>query len=523
MKAERIASEAVLGQQAATMPAGDVFLRMTDISKSYPGVQALANANFEVRRGEVHGLVGKNGAGKSTLMGVLMGISEPDSGKIEIDGKPITDLTPDAMLQGGIAYVPQQVKLLSTLSVAENILVGNLPKNRLGLVSWREVYADAERRLGQLGLKLNVRLRVEGLSVAEQTALAIARALFTSHARLIILDEPTAALPRREIIRLFGFVRALQKQGVSFIYISHHLEEVFEVCDRVTVMRDGRIVDTSDVTALTRTDLIQMMVGETVKEYSRDSTVTPEEVFRIENLSRRGAYEKISLSLKRGEVVGLSGLDGSGAANVAKALFGLERLGVGKVTIGGKPLDAATPRDAFALGVAYLPQDRHRYGLIGLRPVRENITFSVLDRIAIALGIVPSAAERDIAGKYIDQLGIVTPSQEQRAQLLSGGNQQKVVFARLAATRPAVLILHEPTQGIDVRAKVDIFNIINDLSKQGVAVLIVSTEVRELIGMCDRILVMYAGRLTHEFTREKGDMTPENILMAVEGGSNDNN
>lgn len=494
------------------------FLRMTGISKSYPGVQALIDADFEVREGEIHGLVGKNGAGKSTLMGVLMGIREPDSGEIEVNGQHIRHITPEAMLEAGIAYVPQHIKLLSTLSVAENILVGNLPKTPLGFVSWSKAYADSQRRLDQLGLKLNVRQRVEGLSVAEQTMLVIAKALFTSNARLIILDEPTAALSRKEIVQLFGFIKSLQVRGVAFIYISHHLEEVFEICDRVTIMRDGRVVDTREVADITIPELIQMMVGEVVKEYERPSSIADEEVFRITNLSRRGAYEKVNLSLKRGEVVGLSGLDGSGASNLAKALFGLERLGIGEVTVGGRKLTAHTPKEAFAQGIAYLPQDRHRYGLVGLRPVRENITYSVLDDLANFLGIIPRPKEREMSSTYIDQLGIVTPSMEQKTQLLSGGNQQKVVFARLAATRPTVLILHEPTQGVDVRAKVDIFDIISDLSRQGVAILIISSEVRELIGLCDRILVMYEGRLTHEFSRSQGDMNPEDILLAIEGG-----
>jgi ABC-type sugar transport system ATPase subunit len=494
------------------------FLRMTGISKVYPGVLALSDVSFEVQRGEIHGLVGKNGAGKSTLMGVLVGVREPDSGTIEINGVHVRSITPETMLNAGIAYVPQHVRMLKTLSVAENILVGALPKNRFGLISWKAVYADAQARLDKLGLQLDVRQRVEGLSVAEQTLLAIAKALF-SNAGLIILDEPTAALSRPEINLLFNFVRNLKQQGVAFVYISHHLEEVFEICDRVTVMRDGRVVDTKNVADINTAGLIQLMVGEVVKQYERASAIQPDEVFRIENLSRRGRYEKISLTLRRGEVVGLSGLQGSGVDNLAMALFGLERQGVGRVTVNGQPLTAANPKEAFEQGLAYLPQDRHRFGLVGLRPVRENVTYSILEELATLLGVVPRSQERHITARYVDQLGIVTPSQEQRTQLLSGGNQQKVVFAKLAATKPAVLILHEPTQGVDVRAKVDIFRIIDDLSQEGVAILIISSEIRELIGLCDRILVMYKGRITHEFGRSGA--TPEEMLLAIEGGTSD--
>jgi ABC-type sugar transport system ATPase subunit len=494
------------------------FLRMTSISKGYPGVQALTNVSFEVQRGEIHGLVGKNGAGKTTLMGILVGVNEPDSGSVEINGVQLRSISPETMIDAGIAYVPQQVRMLNTLTVAENILVGALPKNRFGLISWKAVYDEAQARLEKLGLHLDVHQRVEGLSLAQQTLLAIAKALF-SNARLIILDEPTASLSRPEINLLFSLVHTLKQQGVAFVYISHHLEEVFEICDRVTVMRDGRVVDTKNVSDINTAGLIHLMVGEIVKEYERASAVQPDEVFRIENLSLRGRYEKINLALKRGEVVGLSGLQGSGVDTLGMALFGLERLGVGSVTVNGQQLKAANPKEAFEQGLAYLPQDRHRFGLVGLRPVRENVTYSILDEITTLLGVVPRAKERTITARYIDKLGINTPSQEQRTQLLSGGNQQKVVFAKLAATRPNILILHEPTQGVDIRAKVDIFRIIDDLSKQGIAIIIISSEVRELIGLCDRILVMYKGHLTHEFGR--ANATPEEILLAIEGGGSD--
>jgi ABC-type sugar transport system ATPase subunit len=488
---------------------------MCDINKAYPGVQALAQVDLDVRRSEIHGLVGKNGAGKSTLMGVMMGLVQPDSGYMEVDGQRFDNFNTQVMLDAGVAYVPQRVQLLDTLTVAENIQAGDMPKTRLGFVDWKQVYADSEERLQKLGINIDVRLGAETLGVAEQKMLAIAKALF-SNARLIILDEPTAALPRKDIDMLFNFIRSLKKQDVAFVYISHHLEEVFEICDRVTIMRDGQIVATRDVAGLTSPELIQLMVGENVEEYSRASKADEQEVFAIENLTRRGAYENVNLSLQKGEVVGLSGLQGSGVGELAKSLFGMSRLGIGQVTIDGKPLTARSPAEAFNQGVALLPQDRHRFGIIGLRPVRENVTYSVLDKITAALGIIPRSKERKITSEYIDKLGIVTPSQNQQTQLLSGGNQQKVVFARLAATQPTVLILHEPSQGVDVRAKVDIFNIIDNLSTQGVAILIISAEVRELIGLCDRILVMYDGRLTREFGKEK--MDPHEIIKAIEGG-----
>lgn len=493
------------------------LLDMRGIRKSYPGVQALEAADFSVRGGEIHGLVGKNGAGKSTLMGVLMGIREADSGTIAIEGETLHQASPQTMIDAGISYVPQHINLLNTLTVAENILVGNLPKNRFGLVDWKAVNDVSQARLSRLGLKLDVRQPVEGLSVAERTMLAIAKALFND-ARLIILDEPTAALSRVDIDLLFGFVRAQQEQGAAFIYISHHLEEVFEICDRVTVMRDGRIVGTREINDIDVADLIHMMVGGGVKEHERASAAGHEVVFEVQDLSRRGAYEHVSFALRRGEVIGISGLQGSGVDELAQGLFGLERMGVGEATINGEAYRPGSPKSAFEAGVAYLPQDRHRYGLVQLRSVRENVTYSVLDRLVGRLGVLMRQDEQAITEEYIDKLGIVTPGPEQRTLLLSGGNQQKVVFAKLAATQPAVLILHEPSQGVDVQAKVDIFNIINDLSRQGVAIMIISSEVRELIGLCDRILVMYEGRITSEFSRAADDMLPEDILLAIEGG-----
>lgn len=496
------------------------ILNLQGISKSFPGVQALLNVDLEVQPGEIHGLVGKNGAGKSTLVRVLMGLHPPDSGRIEIGEHTFSSITSDEALGAGIAYVPQHVEMMDSLTVAENILAGEMPKGRSGLISWKAVFQEAGDRLKKLGLELDVRARVEGLSVAEQTMLAIAKALF-GNARLIILDEPTASLPRADIDRLFGFIRSLKDKGVAFIYISHHLEEVFEICDRVTVLRDGRLVGSYPVSELDMPKLTHLIVGEDVQEYTRESATQEGIVLELHNLTRRGHYEGINLTISRGEVVGISGLQGSGAESLAQGLFGLEGWGIGEATIEGRPFTARSPKEALEQGLAYLPQDRYRYGLIGLRPVRENMTYTVLDRLTSTLiHLVNVPRERKLVDEYIEGLGIVTPSQEQMTRLLSGGNQQKVVFAKLAAAKPSVLLLHEPTQGIDVRAKQDIYRIIDELSQQGVAVLIVSSEVREMIGVCDRILVMYAGRMIQEFKRGEAGTTPQNILRAIEGGNN---
>jgi len=499
----------------------NIILEMKDVSKAFPGVQALSDISISVAEGQIHGLVGKNGAGKSTLMAILMGIQQSDSGSISIAGHTFTTMSPQQALEAGIAYVPQRINMLGSLSVAENILAGEMPTNRFGFVNWREVFREAENRLTQLGLKLDVRSRVEGLSVVEQTMLVIAKAMF-SNARLIILDEPTAALPRPEIDRLFGFVRNLKNKGVAFIYISHHLEEVFEICDNVTVLRNGSLVATQPVSALDTPSLIRLMVGGDFKEFERTLPPHPDvnqPVLAVKNLVRRGHYENINLTIGKGEVVGLAGLEGSGAAALAMGLFGLERTGLGSISVNQKPYQASEPEDAFRQGVAYLPQDRYLYGLIGIRPVRENITYPILLRLTRLFGIIRQDKEKEVAQDYINKLGIVTPSMEQLVSLLSGGNQQKVVFAKLASISPSVLLLHEPTQGIDVQAKIDIYRIILELSQQGVAILIISSEVRELLGICDRILVMYQGKITQEFQAGDPTTTPHNVLLAIEGGA----
>lgn len=495
------------------------LLEMRGISKTFPGVQALSDMTLSVMPGEIHGLVGKNGAGKSTLMAVLMGLIQPDAGTLVIDGRQFTSMTPTVALEAGVAYVPQRINLMTSLTVAENILAGVMPTDRFGFVRWDEAFRDAAQRLEKLGLNLDVYQRVEGLSVAEQTLLAISKALF-SNARLIILDEPTAALPRPDINRLFGFVRSLKDRGVAFIYISHHLEEVFEICDKVTVLRNGRLVDTYPISEIDTPGLIRAMVGENVEEYQRKTeSKIGKPVLELKNLVRRGHYENVNLSVCAGEVVGIAGLEGCGASALAKSLFGLDRRGLGEVTINGKPYTATNPSEALAQGLAYLPQDRYLYGLVGGRPVRENVTYTVLDRLCALLGFVKRNKEREIVAEYIKKLGIVTPSQEQLARLLSGGNQQKVVFAKLAATKPAVLVLHEPTQGIDVHAKTDIYKIVSELSAEGVAILIISSEVRELLGVCDRILVMYKGQIRQEFRVGDPNTTPQNILLAIEGAN----
>jgi ABC-type sugar transport system ATPase subunit len=494
-------------------------VEMRDIVKTFPGVRALDGVSFAVRPGEIHALVGKNGAGKSTLMQILNGLYPQDSGEILVRGERIERMTTARAKEVGIALVAQHAKFVPALSIAENIFSGNLPRTAAGFVDWKRLNREASERLVRFGLHIDVRRRMEALSVAERQMIEIARALFAD-ASVVILDEPTAPLPKHEVQVLFDFVRRQRAAGASFIYISHYLEEVFALTDRVTVLRNGQVVGTSDTGDLSQSDLVRMISGSDVERFTRpprDAAGPP--VLEISGLSRPGAYADVSLTLHAGEVVGLTGLEGAGNGALARGLFGLEPLGAGTVALDGKPFAAASPAAALSRRLAYLPRDRHGLGIVGIRSVRDNVSLSVLDRLANLLGFVSARKERALVQRYIDALGIKTPGMGQAVENLSGGNQQKVVVAKLAATQPRVLLLDEPTQGVDVQAKVEILRIVDDLTKTGVAVAIVSDELGELTDMCDRVLVFYRGRIVREFRKGAHDMRPATILDAIEGGS----
>lgn len=497
----------------------DNVIELRGIGKSFPGVRALAGVDFTVRRGEIHALVGKNGAGKSTLMHVLTGIYPADEGEILVRGERVDPMTPARARQAGIVLVAQHAKFVPGLSIAENIFVGEWPRWRGGFVDWGQLYRKAQDRLDQVGLDLDVRRKAEGLSVAERQMVDIARALFAD-ASVVILDEPTAPLPKHEVELLFRFVRRQRERGASFVYISHYLEEVFALADRVTIVRDGQVVGVHPVSAVTPRELIRAISGTDVERFRRTARATEgDAVLRIAGLSRPGAYEGVDLTLHAGEVVGLTGLEGCGNAALARGLFGLEPMGEGNVDLDGRPYWARQPGEALAQGVAYLPRDRHGLGIIGIRGVRENVALPILRRLSNRLGMIRGGEERRLVAGYVEALGIKTAGIDQPVELLSGGNQQKVVVAKLVATRPKVLLLDEPTQGVDVQAKVEILRIVDDLTTRGVAVGVVSDELSELLEICDRIVVFYRGRIASEFRRGESDWTHEAVLGVIEGGA----
>ena len=496
-----------------------LVIEMRNIVKRFPGVLALDGVSFDVCPGEIHALVGKNGAGKSTLMHVLNGLYPADSGEIHVRGEHVDAMTTARAREAGIVLVAQHAKFVPALSIAENIFSGALPTTRTGFVDWHRLNENATARLQRFGLDIDVRRRMEAVSIAERQMIEIARALF-AEASVIILDEPTAPLPKHEVQLLFEFVRRQRERGASFIYISHYLEEVFELTDRVTIMRNGQQIGVFPTRALSQPELVRLISGAQVERFrrtARDAGGPP--LLRITNLSRPGVYENVNLTLHEGEVVGLTGLEGSGNSALARGLFGLEPLGIGQVTLGERPFVVHQPADALRQGVAYLPRDRHGLGIVGIQSVQNNITLSILDRLRTALGFVSTRKSTAVADRFIRALGIKTPSPDQPVEFLSGGNQQKVVVARLVATEPRVLLLDEPTQGVDVQAKVEILKIVDALTSKGVAVAIVSDELTELTDMCDRILVFYRGRIVREFRKGDPAMTIEQILSAIEGGS----
>ncbi|HMD90734.1 MAG TPA: sugar ABC transporter ATP-binding protein [Anaerolineaceae bacterium] len=492
-------------------------IQMQDIVKNFPGVRALDHVNFELKRGELRSLVGKNGAGKSTLMNVLTGIYQPDQGNIIVNGESIHPMTTERARQLGIAYVHQHSQLVPALSIAENIFLGSPLTHNGGFVDWKQLIAEASKQLKTLGLGIDVERKVEDLTVAEKQIIEIAKALFAK-AHTIILDEATAPLPKEEVNMLFDFVRLQGEQGVAFVYISHYLEEVFELCEAVTVMRDGQIVGDYKVCDLDQSELIRLISGARVEQFHRESHKTHRKpALEVQGLTRPGFYKDIHLTICEGEVVGLTGLEGCGKANLGRGLYSLEPRGNGKVLLCGTPFSPSEPEQALNAGVAYLPRDRHGMGIVGIRPVGENITLSILRRLINRFGLLETSKERSHISYYVQKLGIKTTSVNQPVDFLSGGNQQKVVFAKLVSTQPKVLFLDEPTQGVDVQAKVEIMKIVDQLAEQGVAIVYISEEIREMLDICDRILVMYNGEISTEFKAGDPNYSADQILMAVEG------
>lgn len=491
-------------------------LEMRGITKTYPGVKALDNVNFEVAKGEVHALVGENGAGKSTLMKILAGAQPMDSGEIRINGEVVHITSPQKAMDLGISIIYQEFNLVPYLNAAENIFLGREPKGILpGFVDFKTMYAEAQRVIDSLGVKLDVRTPVNRLSVAQQQMVEVAKAT-SRNASIIAMDEPSATLTEHELQNLFELIRSLKSKGVSIIYISHRLEEIFQIADRVTVLRDGKLVGTKPVSEIDRDEIIRMMVGRELKEkIPKESVEFGPPALTIKGLSRKGILHDISFTVHKGEVLGIAGLVGAGRTELARAIFGADPIDSGEIWLNGTRVDIRSPRDAIQLGIGLVTEDRKELGLILGMVVRENISLANLDSLT-RFGFVNRREERKAALKFVEDLMIKTPSIEQQVQNLSGGTQQKVVLAKWLFTRSKVLIFDEPTRGIDVGSKVEIYQLMNQLAANGTAIIMISSELPEILGMSDRIIVMHEGRIAGELSREEA--TQEKIMHLATGG-----
>jgi rhamnose transport system ATP-binding protein len=491
------------------------LLTLNNISKSFAGVQALKGVSFELQAGEVHALVGENGAGKSTLIKIVAGAHQADSGTIEVAGRQITDTDPVRSRGLGIAVIYQRPALLPDLSVAENIALGLEQRGAARIVRWTARRNRAKELLARVGASIDPDALVDTLTMPEQQLVEIARAL-GANARILILDEPTASLSDREVERLLDVIRELRRQGVGIIYISHRLEELFQMADRVTVLRDGATIGTRRMSDVTSGELIRMMVGREITAiFPKQVVPIGDIVLRLGNVGcRQSGVRGVDLELRAGEIVGLAGLVGAGRTELARILFGLTPADEGSIEWRGKPMVIRSPAQASRLGIAYVPEDRRRHGVILEMPVTTNATLAVLDRIA-SFGWINFGREQALAAGYVKRLAIKTASLETPVGDLSGGNQQKVAVARWLATEPQLLILDEPTQGIDVGAKAEIHRLMGELAGRGMTILMISSELPEVLGMSDRIAVMHGGTVTGILDR--AEATQEKILAMALG------
>ncbi len=483
------------------------LLEMKDIVKQYPGVLALNKVSIELKAGEVHCLVGENGAGKSTLMKVLSGAVKKDSGEILINGEPVEYDSPSESQSLGISIIYQDFKLVPELSAASNIFLGREIKNSVFL-NEKEMNVRAAEALAELGEEINVTYPVCKLSTAERQMVEIAKAM-VGNAKILAMDEPTAPLTDKEIKKLFGIISRLKEKGVGIIYISHRLEEIFEIGTRVTVLRDGRFIHSADIQNVDKNSLIRFMVGrELAEEYPRNYAVEGEEVLRTENIISE-KINNISFSLKRGEILGIAGLVGAGRSELVRAIFGADKKTGGRIFIKNRETFIKSPRDAIKNGIALLTEDRNLLGLFMNLSIRENVSVSSLDSMKGAF-FIDKQKENSEVGKQFDQLKIKAPSIETSVEALSGGNRQKVVLARWLETNSDILIFDEPTSGIDVGVKFEIYNLINKLAEQGKGIIVISSELPELMGISDRIMVMCEGGITGILS--KAEVTQEKIL-----------
>ncbi len=488
------------------------LLSARGISKAFAGVEVLRDVDLDLERGEIHALLGENGAGKSTFAKIVAGVHRPTRGTLTLNGQQVDVATPIVAQKLGITLIHQEPISFPDLSVAENLVLGRGDGGWLARVPWAEMTREARRLMDLLGVRIDVTKPMRGLSIADQQMVEIARAL-ASDSRLIIMDEPTAPLTPNEVETLFTIARRLRDEGRTIVFISHRLEEVRALCDRVTIFRDGNKIATEEIGKLTDADIIRLMIGRPLKEYMHKQRASIGEVaLELEHLTLPGVFNDISLTVRKGEIVGLGGLVGAGRTDVARAIFGVAPASSGRIKVAGKPVEIKNPSEAIALGLAFVPEDRALAGIFRTLAVEQNVTAAVPNKIAPG-GFIRRALEKALAADSIRKLRIRLASPRQPIGELSGGNQQKTILARWLLTDPTVLILDEPTRGIDIGVKAEFYDMIGELAASGRAILLISSELPELLALCDRVLVMSEGRLTADIPR--AEATQERIMAAA--------
>lgn len=492
----------------------DTIISMKNINKDFTGVSVLKHVDFNIYDGNIMALIGENGAGKSTLMKILTGVYTKTSGEVLWNNNPVHFSTITDSQKQGIAIIHQELNLIQNLSIGENIFLGREPVNSIGKINWKKLYEEAKVWLDTLGLKEDPRTLIKNISVGKQQLVEIAKAL-SLNARVIIMDEPTGALTVAETEKLFGVIRELKAKGKSIVYISHRLKEIFELCDHVTVLRDGELIGESPIESLDEDKIIEMMVGRKLSEQYPSILSKPgKTVLEVKELCNQFVH-KISFALREGEIVGVAGLMGAGRTELARTLFGIYAKESGEILLSGNKIRLKNPADAIKHGIAYVSEDRKANGIVLGLNVRENITLAALKAYSSKVGAVYKSQEEETTDKYIKSMSIKTSGSKQLVRYLSGGNQQKVSIAKSLETKPKVLILDEPTRGVDVGAKKEIYDLINLFKQQGMCILMISSEIPEIIGMSDRIMVMHEGTLTG--TLDRSEVTQESIMSLAVG------
>lgn len=496
-------------------------LKVENITKAFPGVLAVDQVSLSLARGEILALIGENGAGKSTLMHVLGGSLRPDTGQISLEGRPVSFNSPEDAIRAGISVVPQELSLVGSLSVAENIFANRQPVGPINMINWRALYAETESFLHRFELAVSPRRLVKHLSMGQQQILEILKAISTTP-KVLILDEPTSSLTESEAAHLFESVRRLQRQGMSFIFVTHKLFEVFSIATRVMVLRDGRFVGSKKVNEVTENDLVAMMVGRQISNlYGAGERREPGEVyFQVQGLARRRRFSDVSFELRHGEILGMAGLVGARRTEIGRAIFGADPVHEGRIYLDRRALEIAHPRDAIKEGIVYLTEDRKAQGLFLTMSVEENLVAPNLSEFTSRAGGLLRRKMGAYARRVIDDYSIDTPSISKKVLNLSGGNQQKVLLATWMGIQPQVIIFDEPTRGVDVGARAEIYQKIQEFASQGIGVILISSDMAELIGMCDRILVVHDGRITWEAGRD--EFSEAKILAHAAGLMNGN-